>query len=278
MLLEALNVTFLEKLRSATRTNDSLVCVGLDVDPGRIPRRLLDGPDPIFRFNRAIIDATKDLVCAYKPNFAFYGAMGLRGWEALIRTVEHVPEGVPVILDAKVGDIGNTAERYAHMAYCEVGADAVTVNPYMGFDTVEPFLAHPDRCAFLVCLSSNPGSADLQRLLVDARPLYRIVAEKAVAWNRRGPCGLVMGATHADELKEIRRVAPDLPLLIPGVGAQGGDLQAVARHGTDAKGELAIVSASRSVLYASGREDFAEAARRETERLRAELNRHRPGR
>ncbi|MSS71703.1 MAG: orotidine-5'-phosphate decarboxylase [Candidatus Latescibacteria bacterium] len=268
-------MTFLEKLEGATRTNDSLVCVGLDVDPGRIPRRLQDGPDPAFRFNRAIIDATKDLVCAYKPNFAFYGAMGLRGWEALIRTVEHVPEGIPVILDAKVGDIGNTAERYAHMAYCEVGADALTVNPYMGFDAVAPFLAYPDRCALLVCLTSNPGSADLQRLRVDARPLYRIVAEKAVTWNERGPCGLVVGATHADELKEVRGVASDLPLLIPGVGAQGGDIQAVAHHGTDAKGERAIVNVSRSVLYASGGDDFAEAARRETERLRAELNRHR---
>jgi orotidine-5'-phosphate decarboxylase len=271
-------MTFLEKLRSATRANDSLVCVGLDVDPARIPRRLADGPDPVFRFNRAIIDATKDLVCAYKPNFAFYGAMGLRGWEALLRTVEHVPEGIPVILDAKVGDIGNTAERYAHMAYGEVGADAITVNPYMGLDAVEPFLAYPNRCALLVCLSSNPGSADLQRLRVDGRSLYHIVAEKAVAWNRRGPCGLVVGATHADELKEIRGVAPDLPLLIPGVGAQGGDVQAVARHGTDAKGELAVVNVSRSVLYASGGDDFAEAARRETEKLRADLNRRRPGR
>jgi orotidine-5'-phosphate decarboxylase len=271
-------MTFLEKLRSVTRTNDSLVCVGLDVDPARIPRHLADGPDPAFRFNRAIIDATKDLVCAYKPNFAFYGAMGLRGWEALIRTVEHVPEAIPVILDAKLGDIGNTAERYAQMIYCEVGADALTVNPYMGFDAVEPFLAYGDRCAFLVCLSSNPGSADLQRLRVDSKPLYRIVAEKAVAWNQRGPCGLIVGATHADELKEVRGVAPDLPILIPGVGAQGGDTEGVARHGTDANGDLAVVNVSRSVLYASGGKDFAEAARRETERLRAELNRHRPGR
>jgi len=189
--------------------------------------------------------------------------------------VEHVPEGIPVILDAKVGDIGNTAERYARMAYGEVGADAVTVNPYMGFDAVEPFLACPDRCAFLVCLSSNPGSADLQRLRVDGVPLYRIVAEKAVAWNRRGPCGLVVGATHASDLKEVRGVAPGLPILIPGVGAQGGDLQTVARCGADADGELTVVNVSRSVLYASGGEDFAQAARRETERLRADLNRYR---
>lgn len=268
-------MTFAEKLRGATRANDSLVCVGLDVDLARIPAHLAGGPDPAFRFNRAIIDATRDLVCAYKPNFAFYGAMGVRGWEALLRTVEQVPEGIPVILDAKVGDIGNTAERYAHMAYHEVGADAVTVNPYMGFDAVEPFLAHPDRCAFLVCLSSNPGSADLQRLQVGGRPLYRVVVEKAVAWSRRGPCGLVVGATHPEELREVREDAPDLPLLIPGVGAQGGDLEGVARFGTDPMGEMAVVNVSRSVLYASGGEDFAAAARRETERLREALNRHR---
>ena len=268
-------MTFIEKLRGATRSNGSLVCVGLDVDLARVPRQVAEGPDPAFRFNRAIIDATKDLVCAYKPNFAFYGAMGLRGWEALLRTVQHIPDDIPVILDAKVGDIGNTAEHYAHMAYDEIGADAITVNPYMGFDAVAPFLAYSDRCALLVCLSSNPGSEDFQRLRVGARPLYLVVAEKAVAWNRQGPCGLVVGATHPDELGEVRRMAPDLPLLIPGIGAQGGDAEGVARQGTDDLGELAVVNVSRSVLYASDGDDFAEAARRETERLRTALNRHR---
>jgi orotidine-5'-phosphate decarboxylase len=271
-------MSFLEKLTRATRANDSLVCVGLDVDAERIPSHLRAGPDPVFRFNRALIEATRDLVCAYKPNFAFYAAMGVRGWEALVRTIEQIPDTVPVILDAKVGDIGNTAERYAHLAYAELGADAVTVNPYMGFDSVAPFLAYGDRCAILVCLSSNPGSSDFQRLRFGDKPLYRIVAEKAVAWNAQGPCGLVVGATHVRELREVRDLAPDLPLLIPGVGTQGGDAEGVARCGTNAAGEMAIVNVSRSVLYASDGDDFAEAARRETERVRAALNRFRPGR
>lgn len=266
-------MTFVEKLCQATRANDSLVCVGLDVDPDRLPPRVGRGPDPVFRFNRAIIDATRDLVCAYKPNFAFYGALGLRGWEALVRTVEYVPDSIPVILDAKVGDIGNTAERYARMAYEEIGADAVTVNPYLGFDAVEPFLAYGGRCAIVVCLSSNAGSADFQRLVAGGKPVYRLVAEKAAIWNQRGSCGLVVGATHPDELKEIREIAPDMPFLIPGVGAQGGDPDEVALHGTDGNGELAAVNASRSILYASAGDDFSEAARKETDRLRTALNR-----
>ena len=268
---------FIEKLSQATRNNNSLVCVGLDVDPGRIPPHIADRPDPVFRFCREIIDATRDMVCAYKPNFAFFGAMGQRGWEALIRTIEYVPQDIPVILDAKLGDIGNTAERYARMAYCELGADAVTVNPYMGFDAVAPFLAHPGRCAFLVCLSSNPGSEDFQRLRTDSKPLYRIVAEKAVAWKTHGLCGLVVGATQPDELQEIRALATDLPILIPGIGAQGGDVEQVARCGTDENGDMAIVNISRGVLYASNGTDFAKTARRETERLRDGLNRHRRG-
>lgn len=266
-------MTFAERLCAATRANDSLVCVGLDVDPARLPPQVAGGPDPVFRFNRTIIDATRDLVCAYKPNFAFYGALGLRGWEALVRTVEQVPDGIPVILDAKVGDIGNTAERYARMVYEQIGADAVTVNPYMGFDAVEPFLAYPDRCAIVVCLSSSPGSADFQRLVAGGKPVYRLVAEKVAAWNLRGPCGLVVGATHPDELEEIRGLAPEMPLLLPGIGAQGGDADAVAVHGTDSKGELAIVNASRSILYASSGDDYAERARAETDRLRTALNR-----
>ena len=261
---------FFEKLKAAGRRRQSLLCVGLDTDPDRIPPSL---KGDVLAFNQAIIEATSDLVCAYKPNIAFYEAMGARGWRNLRDTIRAVPKDVPVILDAKRGDIGNTARMYAKAFFEELGVDAVTVNAYMGFDAVEPFLAYEGRCAFILCLTSNPVSADFQRLRCVGKPLYRWMAEKAVAWSEQGACGLVVGATHPEELREIRETAPKLPFLIPGLGAQGGDVAATVRCGTDANGEGAILNSSRGILYASSGADFAEAARTAAESLREAIHR-----
>ncbi|MFH1007401.1 MAG: orotidine-5'-phosphate decarboxylase [Candidatus Latescibacterota bacterium] len=265
---------FLEKLKTASRTRQSLLCVGLDTDADRIPGHL---NGDVLAFNRAIIEATSDLVCAYKPNIAFYEAMGEHGWRTLRDTIRAVPEDIPVILDAKRGDIGNTAQRYAQAFFRELEVDAVTVNAYMGFDAVAPFLAFKDRCTFILCLTSNAGSADFQRLSCEGKPLYHWMAEKTVAWSERGPCGLVVGATHPEELREIRELAPQLPFLIPGLGAQGGDVETSVRFGTDANGEGAILNSSRGILYASNGSNFAEDARKAAERLRAEIQRSRKG-
>jgi orotidine-5'-phosphate decarboxylase len=263
---------FFEKLKAASQMHQSLLCIGLDTDPDRIPPSL---KGDVLAFNQAIIEATSDLVCAYKPNIAFYEAMGAQGWRNLRETIRAVPEDIPVILDAKRGDIGNTARMYAKAFFEELEVDAVTVNAYMGFDAVEPFLAYEGRCAFILCLTSNPGSADFQRLRCEGKPLYHWMAEKAVAWSERGGCGLVVGATHPEELREIRDTAPKLPFLIPGLGAQGGDVAATVRFGTDANGEGAILNSSRGILYASDGADFAEAARTAAKSLREAIHRSR---
>ena len=265
-------MAFCEKLRAAQEHNHSLVCVGLDPDPARLPDHLKGGPDPVGTFLREIVAATRDLACVYKPNVAFYGALGLEGWDVLQTLMRAIPDGIPTILDFKAGDIGNTAAQYARMAYEHLGADATTVNPLMGRDAVEPFLAHTGRCAFLLCLTSNPGSADFQRLATEDGPLYRILAQRAVAWSEIGSCGLVVGATHPGDLREVRGIAPDLPFLIPGVGAQGGDADAVVGEALDRRGGGIVVNASRSILYASSGPDFADAARKATEDLRQSLN------
>ena len=269
---------FREKLSAASGANNSLLCVGLDPDPGKLPRdgrgRRLD----VLEFNRAIIDATADLVCAYKPNFAFYGALGESGWSTLASTLEHVPNHIPAIVDAKVGDIGNTAERYARMMFDELGAGALTVNPYMGRDAVAPFLSYADRGVFLLCLTSNPGSEDLETLNVDGRPLYERVAEKAADWDEHGNVGLVVGATKSESLQNLRALAPELPFLIPGVGAQGGDVESAVLYGDTPDSGGIIINASRSVIYASDGSDFQDAARRAAESLRDEIEaaRHQP--
>jgi len=262
---------FLEKFNGAVEHNQSLVCVGLDPDPHRLPDSLKGEPNPTLTFLREIVSATRDLVCAYKPNFAFYGALGPEGWDALAGVMETVPEHLPTLLDFKAGDIGNTAARYAHMAYDLLGADAATVNPLMGSDAVAPFLEYTDRCAFLLCLTSNAGSSDFQRLTTQDGLLYEALAQKAVAWSATGPCGLIVGATHPEELGHIRSLAPTLPFLIPGIGTQGGEAKAVVQKGIDRNGGGILVNASRSILYASNGPDFAEAARRATEELRETL-------
>jgi orotidine-5'-phosphate decarboxylase len=249
--------------------------VGLDTDPQKIPRHLLKEEDPTLAFNQKIIDSTSDLVCAYKPNLAFYEAQGSRGWESLKKTCTYIPEEIPIIIDAKRGDIGNTARMYAKAIFEELKGDAVTVNPYMGRDAVSPFLEYGGKCAFVLCLTSNKGAEDFQLSKVDGKPLYEIVAEKVLSWNEKGNCGLVVGATHPEQLKRIREIAPSLPFLIPGIGAQAGDIESTVRFGTDENGELAIINSSRGILYASSQEDFDQAARNEALRLRDAINLHR---
>ena len=273
-------IPFTQQLERAWRENDSLVCVGLDPEIERFPPRIRAEASPIFQFNRAVIDATADLVCAYKPQFAHYAAYEAE--DQLERTIEYIHRvhpGVPVILDAKRGDIGHTAERYAIEAFERYGADAVTVNPYLGGDSLEPFLRHTERGVLILCRTSNPGAGDLQDLRVEGRPLYQVVAELAARrWNVHGNCLLVIGATYPRELAEVRALVGDMPLLVPGVGAQGGDVEQVVASGCTRSGTGLIVSSSRAILYASAADDFAQAARAATASLRDQINASRRGR
>lgn len=268
---------FVAKLAQAWARNDSLVCVGLDPEIERFPAAVRAEPSPIFHFNQAIIDATRDLVCAYKPQFAHYAACEAE--DQLERTIEYIHRtcpGVPVILDAKRGDIGNTAERYALEAFERYGADGVTVNPYLGGDSLEPFLRHEDRGVVILCRTSNPGARELQDLKVGERPLYQVVAELAAQrWNSRGNCLLVVGATAPRELAEVRALVGDMPLLVPGVGAQGGDVAQAVRGGQTRDGTGLLISSSRAILYASAGDDFAQAARSACEALRRAINQSR---
>ena len=270
---------FRDKLLAAMRRSDSLLCVGLDIDPGRVPPTLLDDAGWIETFNRGIVEATSDLVCAYKPNLAFYEALGLQGWEGLRRTLAAIPPDIPVIADAKRGDIGSTSQAYARALFDELGFDAATLTAYVGLEGLEPFLRYDDRGLLILCKTSNPGSGDFQDLVVEWRgerlPLYQVVARRVVEWNGRGNCGLVVGATYPSQLQEIRALAPDLPILIPGVGTQQGSLEKAVRLGTDARGELAIINVSRSISYAGGGDDWQTAARAEALRTVERIRRSR---
>ena len=270
-------MTFLDMLRAATAQNRSMLCVGLDPEPSRFPGAMRGDPRRIYDFCAAIVDATADLVCAFKPQIAYFAAH--RAEDQLERLMQHMrthaPQ-VPVILDAKRGDIGSTAEQYAKEAFERYGADAVTLSPFMGFDSVQPYLEYPGKGAFLLCRTSNPGGDDLQNQTlasVDGQPrLYEHVARLAQGpWNRNGQLGLVVGATYPAEIERVRALAPTLPLLIPGVGAQGGDATATVRAGLTQSGPI-IVNSSRAVLYASGGADFAQAARTAALATRAALN------
>lgn len=267
-------MTFLGKLRTIERENNSLLCIGLDVDPVRIPITLRSTANPVFEFNRRIIEATRDLVCAYKLNLAFYEALGNDGWRTIRRTLELIPLDIITIADGKRGDIGSTSAMYARTLFDDFHFDAATVNPYMGSDSVQPFLQSPNRCAFLLALTSNPGSSDLQRLSVQGMPLYERVVRTSLRWNAKKNVGFVVGATHQKELHRVRKLAPEIPFLIPGIGRQGGDLEKAVRYGCDKRGRLALINASRSVIYASGGNDFAEAARRESTLLRDAIRRY----
>ena len=266
-------MSFVEKVRAIQASSRSLLCVGLDVDLEKIPQHLRSLPNPVLEFNRQIIDATQDLVCAYKPNLAFYEAMGRQGLFSLYETLKLIPKSVLTIGDAKRGDIGNTAERYAHSLFDDFGFDSITVNPYMGFDSVQPFLSNPEKGVFLLALTSNSGSKDFQRLKVGAKPLYEKVVHAAKKWNDKENIGLVVGATHPKELQRVRKIVADMPILIPGVGKQGGNMQSAIRWGCDKHGQLAIINASRSILYASSGKDFAGAARTEAQNMVEEMRR-----
>ena len=245
--------TFAERLARAQHSSGSLVCVGLDPEPAKMPKDLV-GAAPLYDFNRRIIDATAGIAAAYKPQIAFYSALGAE--DQLTLSIRYIRERAPaalVILDAKRSDIGNTAEAYAREAFDRYGADAVTVNPYMGEDSIRPFLARPDRGAVLLCRTSNPGAKDFQDLVVDGLPLYRRVAARAAAdWNGQGNLMLVVGATCPREMAELRRAHPDLTFLVPGIGAQGGDLDAILAAGLDSRGAGLLISSSRNIIYAGG--------------------------
>jgi len=262
---------FLEKLAGAVRKNKSLVCVGLDPDPSLMPEGI-----GVLDFNRAIIQVTSDFACAYKPNFAFYEALGIEGMIALRETVKSVPANIPVIADAKRGDIGNTAKAYARAIFDCFGFDACTVNPYLGSDAVEPFVQYRDKMTFILCRTSNAGAADFQSLRCETpkgtKQLYEIVAEKASVWNEHGNVGLVVGATYPDELKAVRARYPETPFLIPGIGAQGGDLAFTVKNGLDKNRERTVINSSRQILYASRGKDFAEAAGKAAKTMRDQIN------
>ncbi len=267
-------MNFVDKLLQAGKKNNSLVCVGLDPDPKLMPAKI-----GVYEFNKAIIEATSDLVCAYKPNLAFYEAMGDDGMEVFSKTVKCVPSHIPVIADAKRGDIGNTSKAYAVALFDVLGCDAATVNPYLGFDAIEPFLQYAEKGTIILCRTSNSSAKDFQSLLCQTpaglRPLYEIVADKAQEWNTRGNVGIVLGATYPDELKTIRRQHPDLPILIPGIGAQGGDVAVTVKNGVSPQGDKAIINSARQIIYASKGPDFAEAARQACLSLRDEINKYR---
>jgi orotidine-5'-phosphate decarboxylase len=267
-------MTFLDALLETGRRNHSLLCVGLDPDARKLPTAVRAAADPTYAFCMAIVEATADLVCAYKPNIAFFEALGPAGIETLRRLIADMPRDVPVILDAKRGDMGSTAEAYAEAVFDRLGADAVTLNPYLGSDSLAPFLRRADKGCIVVCKTSNPGSTELQELeLASGGPLYLEVARRARDhWNSNGNVGLVVGATYPGVLTQVRELCPELPLLVPGVGAQGGELAAATRASVDRYGERTIISASRSILYASNGAEFADAARQEALRLREEIN------
>ena len=266
---------FHDDLRRAWSDNNSQLCVGLDPDPARIPAHLGSDAHALFTFCQAIVDTTADLVCAFKPQIAYFAALGAEKQLEEICTYikSHYPRSV-LILDAKRGDIGPTAERYAHEAFERYGADAVTVNPYLGTDSLEPFFSYADKGVIVLCRTSNPRSGDFQLLQVQGRPLYQHIAQMAVDdWSNHGNIALVVGATYPDELTQVRAIVGDMPLLIPGIGAQGGDIASTVAAGRNSDGRGMIINSSRAILYASSGVDFADAARHVAEETRNTINR-----
>ena len=264
---------FTDRLDRASTATKSLVCVGLDPDLVRMP---VPG---VFEFNRDIVDATAGYVCAYKPNLAFYEAMGLAGLEDLHKTISHVRTAAPTALiigDAKRGDIGPSAQAYAKALFEVWGFDAITINAWGGQDTVTPFIGDEAKGVFVWCRGSNPGSANFQDVQIvsdgASMPLYRTMALACQEWDVNGNLGLVVGATVPEQLQEVRATCPSMPFLIPGVGAQGGDLEAAVQHGTDSRGRGALINSSRGIIYASSGTDFAQAAGREADKLRKSIN------
>lgn len=272
-------MTFSEKLQQAWQRRNSLLMVGLDPDPARLPDGLRTDADGLFVFCRDIVDATAPYVCGFKPQIAYFSAIGAE--PALERVCHYIQKHYPdlvLMLDAKRGDIGATAEQYAAEAFDRYQADAVTINPYMGLDSAEPYLARGDKGVIVLCRTSNPGGSDLQALSIDGKPLYLAVAEMvATRWNQSGQCGLVVGATYPEELGLVRKaVGDDLPLLVPGIGAQGGDILASCQAGCNAQGTGMMVSSSRAILYASSGADWAQASAAAAKETCDAINRARP--
>ena len=276
-------MAFYQKLDGIIQKQNSLVCVGLDSEISKIPAHLQSDKTPQFTFNKAIIDATHDLVCAYKPNSAFYEARGVDGIAELKMTCDYIRQSHPeivLILDAKRADIGSTNEGYVTYAFDWLGADAITLHPYLGKEALKPFLDRKDKGCIILCRTSNPGAGEFQDLKLDsgnqAIELYQRVAEKvAKDWNYNGNCGLVVGATYPEELEIVRRIANDLPFLIPGIGAQGADIEKTVKAGVDENGRNAIINSSRGIIFVSSGQDFSVRAREETEKLRNEVNLYR---
>ncbi len=270
-------MNFMHALNAAWHRNNSLLCVGLDPDPARFPLPLRGKPEAIFEFCRAIVDATADLVCCFKPQIAYFASHSAE--DQLAALISHIHErhpATPVILDAKRGDIGSTAEQYAIEAFERFRADAVTVNPYLGRDSVEPFLSYRDKGVVLLCRTSNPGGSDLQFLDIGGERLYERVARLVSnSWNSSGQCALVVGATYPAEIARVRAITGDMPLLVPGVGAQGGDVEATVRAGCTRSGQGLIINSSRAILYAGRADDFADAARDAALATRDAINRSR---
>lgn len=272
-------MTFLQKLNKAIKKNNSLLSIGLDPDLEKIPSHLLKTKNPIFEFNKAIVDSTNDLVCCYKPQVAFYASNGVPGIKALIQTIAYIhlkyPQ-IPVILDAKRGDIGSTAEQYVKEVFDVYRVDAVTVNPYLGFDSLKPFFEKVNKGIIILARTSNPGVRDFQDLMVNKTPLYAEIAKKVVTWDKiYGNCLMVVGATWPEQLREVRSIAKNMFFLVPGIGAQGGDLEKTLKNGLRSDKSGLIISSSRGIIYASSKPNFASAAREEALKLKNEINKYR---
>lgn len=268
---------FVEKLTKSIHDHNSLVCVGLDIDKEKMPQFLLDSSnEPFLEFTKAIIDHTKDVACAYKLNLAFYESLGLNEQKMLKQIIRYIPNDTVVILDGKRNDIGNTARKYASALFDILDADAITVNPYLGWDGIEPFLKYKQKGSFILCRTSNPSAVDFQDLICGGKPLYIHVAKKIAEWNDYGNCGAVVGATYPEELRDIRKLLGDsIPLLIPGIGKQGGDVEKTVTYGTNKQGGMAVINSSRGIIYAGSGEDFSEQARMATLKLRDQINAYR---
>ena len=270
-------MNYREKLLDIVQENNSLLCVGLDIDSEKIPNFLFkSSSDPYFEFNKSIIDATKDIVCSYKLNMAFYEVLGIDGFILLEKTIKYIPKNILIILDGKRNDIGNTAKKYAKAFFETFHADAITINPYLGKDGIAPFLEYKDKCSFILCRTSNPSAGDFQDLNFANKPLFSIVATKIKEWNVYDNCGAVVGATYPNELKIIRKKLGDnVPLLIPGIGRQGGSIPITVKYGTNKNKEMAIINSSRGIIYSGDDQAFADSARKSALLLKNEINSYR---
>ncbi|MCL4354094.1 orotidine-5'-phosphate decarboxylase [Patescibacteria group bacterium] len=272
---------FKKKLEKIIKENNSLLCIGLDTDINKIPKHLLKEKDPVFAFNKGVIDGTFDLVCAYKPNMAFYEAMGIKGLESLKRTVDYLKTKyphIPTICDAKRGDIGSTAQMYAKSAFDYFEFDSITINPYLGTDSVEPFLEYKDKGIIILCKTSNKGSLDFQSLETEEEMMYIKVAKKILEWNKKyGNCAMVIGATWPEEIKKIRELNDEIFLLVPGIGTQGGDMKKTIMYGVNSRKSGLIINISRAIIYASNNVNFVIENRNKALTFRNEVNKYRNG-